>query len=300
MDSRQGSSTTGHPTQQERPLDGALATLVDRARGSGRGFAVDVATDLDAAGRREVVYRVEQVLPPADEWEPPAPYRAHALENIASVVTFARRYGDAARSVVFYDDSRVEVVLDETPARGIRERAVMTWKYSPDLRDWQQLLGGKAIDHRALMDFFMRHQQTLVEATILDRMREVRAMMHVKVDSDLRLDGETAGVVFESQAGPSLIQFPRRIEVMLPVLDGDVVADASWIRTMVHVEVMLPREPKQPVSFALFAPALLAEVRLRIDVEIAAMCTELDGWTVLRGRHGEVPRELGREGQHCP
>lgn len=298
MDVKQtnGGSSNGHITKQTRPLDGALAKLVDQARGRGRGFALDVLTDLDESGRKAVTYRVEQVLPPADEWEPPAPYRAHGLENIASVVTFARRYGGAERSVVFYDDSRVEVVLDETPSRGIRERAVMPWRFSPDLRDWQQALGQKAIDHRTLMDFLMRHQQNLVEATILDRMREVRATMHVKVDSDLRLEGETAGVVFESQAGASLIHFPRRIEVMLPALDDDIVEDAMWIRTTVHVEVMLPREPKQPVSFALFAPTLLAEVRRRIDVEIAQMHGELEGWTILRGRHGEVSRSLGRKG----
>lgn len=288
-------SASAHRTEQTAPVDATIASLIDEARGRDRGFAMGVERRLDEEGRREIVYRVEQSLPPADTWEPPAPYRSHRLDDIGSCVRFARRYGSQDRTLVMYDDAGVVVVLDELVEVGRREKAVMPWRYSQELRDWQGILGGRPVEHRPLMDFLLLRQANLDEPTILDRMRTVRAAMRVKVDSDLRLDQETAGVVFESQAGPEIVAFPRRFTIAVPVLEDELIQEDAWVRTDVCVEVVLPRKADDTIRFILIAPKLRAQIRAHLGFRIGALEGALEGWCVLAGTHMETEREIGRE-----
>jgi hypothetical protein len=160
---------------------------------------------------------------------------------------------------------------------------------------WAALIGGHPVQHQALLNHCIANQHTLREALIIDRMRVVRASWQANIDSELRVDETTIGVAYKGSAGNEIINFPRSLSLLLPILDADHDAGASWSEVEVKIEVRLPAKPDQPVTFHLYSPMLPSIVRKRINAETAKISAALPGWTVVRGRHHEKPRRVGSQ-----
>ena len=282
------------PVNPDHPIDAVLGTLIHDARAAKRGFALALAADMTEQGKT-MTFRVEQVLPPADEWEPPVPYRSHIIEDADSMVAFGKKYGSAEKSLIFYDDTGAELVIDETKQVGQCELVTMDFAYAAEWKAWEAHLNRGGIEHKPLLTHLILNQHTLVQPEMLAKMRSIKATFSAKLDSDLREDSETVGVVFSAQAGDELVKFPREFDILVPVLDLDVDTLAAWRKVKVRVEVQLPTEPKQPVRFQLLAPMLNAIRRQRINEECAKLKAGLPDWTIVRGDHQEVERVLGRK-----
>jgi len=287
------SSTTHAPDtvasiDPSRPLDSVLATLIGDARANRRGFALEVAGD---PGDRKL--SVVQTLPPVDTYVPPVALRSHQLEDVASLIAFARKYGSRDRSAVIYNDEGVVLVVDDSITDGQRERISTSFAFSHDWLAWARVFSNQ-VEHRPMLEFLLIQQQNLVDVKIIDAMRLIRATSQVKLDSDLRVESETVGVIFAATAGEELVRFPREFSLRIPVLDIDVDNVEAWAPVQVRVEIRLPTEPKQPVRFILLAPTLQAVRRARVNRELDTLRAALDGWLVVRGKHQETPRVIGR------
>lgn len=276
------------------PLDAPIAALIQDARDDNRGFALNVAAELKD-GVKTIVHRVEQVLPPVDNREAPTPYRKHSIEDADSLVAYATKYGTAKNSLVVYNNKAITLCLNELEKAEQREKITLTFAYSQEWSAWARMFGNTAHDHRTLLTHLIMFQHTLLDVTILDRMRTIKATFEAKLDSDLQLANETVGVVFKATAGDELVKFPREFVITLPVLDLDVDSVQAWQKVKVRVEVQLPTEPKQPVRFQLIAPELNAVQRRRINAEIQVIKQGLPEWTVVRGEHAELARVVGRK-----
>lgn len=276
----------------QRPIDTALATLIQATRNQNRGFALTVAGDLDADGHKRHTFTVDPVLPPADEWEAPTPYRHHAVSDVDSLIAMARKYSNKDRGLVLVNDNCVTLVLDELAVRGKRERVTLQWDYSREWREWSQVINAKdAIQHKPLFKFLTRRQSNMQQPELLAAMRSVKATATIKADSNLRETGETVGIIFETQAGDDLIKFPKSFDICVPVFEGQDPCDPI----SVGVEIVMPSEPRQPVMFLLISDEWETTKRSYITSELDRLRAELDGWTVVRGSHGEIARELGRD-----
>lgn len=280
-----------HPVNPEKPLDSVLAGFIEESRRAGRGFALGVVRDMTA---NAVTYRVEQSLPPMDTREKPTPYRAHTIEDVTSLALYAKRYGNPERSVVFYNDTLIELVLDDEVVSGERETIELEFAYSREWDAWSNLVeDGGEHEHKRLMTFLLLHQHTIVNPTIIDSMRSVRATFQANYESDLRLDAATVGVLFKATAGDELVRFPREFTITVPVLDIDVMDKPQWVTVPIRLEVSLPDGPQKPVLFRLLAPTLESIRRVRIDSQIELLRGLLPGWLIVRGSHCERPRVLG-------
>ena len=286
------------PTDQlestRTPIDLVVGRGIEEARRVNRGFALSLAAEAFDGTQKSVTFGVQQVLPPADEWEKPVDFRAHEVEDVESLVAIAQKYSDNVRGLVLYTDEGAQLVLDETRDRGAREIVSLQFVKSPELMAWERLLES-ALEHRHLLQHLIVNQHTLDEAAIIDRMRVIRPSWTAKHDSDLRIEENVFGVVFKVNAGDELVKFPRTIPVNLPILEKDLGDSSLWARETVKLEVNLPTKPDQAVSFTLYAPTLGIAVRKRIDEELAKVRAALPDWTIVRGRHREKPRPIGQQ-----
>lgn len=292
MTNENGDEIGAAESNPQKALDGVVAEMIDSARKNADGFVLHLAKKVEEGGA-PVQIEVQPRRAAPDEWRPPAHLRAHELLDAESLVTFANRYGTMDNSLILYDDDRVQFVINELVDRGERELVLLNWKYSPEWKAWTGLLTAP-VDHRTLLTHLILQQHTLEQPDILARCRDVKATFTANIESDLRTEKETIGVVFKSQAGESLIKFPSAFDVILPCLDVDLEDATKWVRLPVRLEVQLPREPNQPVMFQLLSPTLNAVRRERLGDAMRFVQDELPGWTIVRGKHGGKPVSMPR------
>jgi len=274
-------------------IDEQLQQRLFGAGSNGRGFALDVAKSVEG-DKPTVRFEVAQIKPVHDEWEPPAGLRCPSVEDVESIVGYAKKYGTPANSNIFYNDNKVVLTLNDQVEKGQRERVELDWKFSREWIGWSQLVNSQnAPTHKELLTFLITNQHTVQDSSIIDRMRQVKATAEVSLDSDLRLDAETAGVVFKATAGEALVKFPRQFTLNLPVLDIHTDNPDFWSVVDIRLEVVMPTEPKQPVRFALFASTWNAVRRSVINNEIQTLIAALPEWLIVRGVNKDVPRKLG-------
>lgn len=280
--------------ENRTPIDGVLAALIHERAENQDGFALSVARKL-TDGKEAVTFSVQSPVPVHDEWEAPVAYRAHAVEDVESLSKLAKKYSDGTKGLVLYTDEGATLILDEMIAKGQRELIRLTFAYSPEWIAWSKVLGAK-LDHRDLLTHAILQQHTLTDASLLASLRCVKATFNAKLDSDLRETREEVGIVFTAAAGDELVKFPKAIEISLPVLDIDVAELCTAAKTArVRLEFKLPTEPKMPVTFQLLCPEWNALRRTRINAEITKLKAFLgDGWTVVRGSHKQLARDLPR------
>ena len=276
------------------PLDPVLSKLIKDAAGANRGFALGLADRMRDDGKTELAIRVEQVLPPVDEYERPVSWRSHAVEDVESLIAIATKYSGEEKGLILYTDEGATLCLDETKERGQRELIRLAFKHSPEFVAWRALLS-QPQQHKPLLEAILKLQHTLVDPKILVAMRQVKLSWEANHESDLRVEGETFGVTFKSKAGSELIQFPRAWSVCVPVLDRDLADEAGWIAVEIKLEVEMPTRPDTPILFKLFSPRLGIAVRSRIDAELAKVRSALEGWTIARGTHNQASRHVGSQ-----
>lgn len=276
------------PINPDRPIDAVIATLVQDARARNRGFALGVAQDVDEQGKN-ITFTLEQTLPPADEWEPPAESRRHTVYDVPSLIAMARKYSRPERGLILVDDDGVELVLDELRERGQRETVSLEWEFSRAWRKWDELVNKEPVAHKPLFKFLMGRQGDLADPDILQAMRSVKATATVKSDSTIREIGESVGVVFETAAGEDLVKFPKAFDFYVSVFE-----DGESQTVPVGVEIVMPQEPRAPVTFLLLAERWDPIRREAIKAELDNLRKALPDWTIVRGTHHTEARKLGR------
>jgi len=265
-----------------------LALAVEPKR-SGEGYFTRLAREMKG-DERQVTIRVEKALPEIDERMPLPKLRRHSIETVDGIVAMARRYGSKEQSLILFNDEQVELVLNEEPERGDREILELRWETSEDWGRWAKMLTGEAFEHRALLKFLLLNQHNMEQVELIDRMRAVRATAQVILDSEIKVDREAFSVGFRVNSDDTIVNFPRKFTLRLPVLLDDVLDPEKWVKVDVRVEVQLPERPDGRIGFALIAPLLDQTYAKRIDAEIKNLRSACEGWTVVRGAHRAFDR----------
>ncbi len=278
--------------RSESPIDDLAAALMQTIARRGRGFVLDVAAD--GAGRK---VEVVESLRPVDEYEAPAAYRGHDIDDTDSFIAFCQRYGDKDKSLVFVGDDRCVLVLDEQKPVGIREMIELENAVSADWKNWSESLG-KPMSHKAMGALLRLQEHNLVGGDLLAAIGSVKSTATVIHDSDLRDMGATVGVSMSVAAGAEMVRFPKAFSLIVPVLSQDELDGAAWATADIKVEVIVPEEPGKPLTFALHCSTWGQIHRRRLNAEAVRLREALQGWTVVRGSPSYVPRALGRNAAH--
>lgn len=270
------------------PIDGVVANLAETIHRKGRGFTLGVVP----SGATTSI-EVKESLPPHDEWEPPTPYRGHAINDTESFIDYAKRYGDPKTSLVFVAQEQCTIVIDEQPTRGERETITMRLLPSDDWTAWSGTFG-KAMNHRDLYMFLVAHEQNLSDATIVSRLSKMSSRAEVDHNSDLQQFGAgEVGFKFKTTAGEEMAQFPTKFGINLPVLDQDV-GDGTLPpqKIEVRLQIEMPLSAGKPPMFTLIAPEWKQAMTRRVKQEIDRIKSGLEGFAVIHGKYSTNARKL--------
>lgn len=272
------------------PIDPVVTHLVQAARGADKGFVLGL---VEKGGKVDITF--EEKLAPRDLYLAPSDYRAHTIEQTASFIQYAQKYGTPERSLVFVSTEGAVLVVDESKESGSREVVTLTLPRSDDFKEWGAIFG-KPTAHKELLKFLMEHEDNLMEPQILAVMQTVRVNSQVNYESEIKDDGKTLGIVFKAAAGEELKKFPKEFNIVVPILAADEGDAASWaeFRARVRLSVELPDRPDGKPLFTLFCPEWKTLHRRRITAEATEIREELDGWLVAEGRFNTRPHELKR------
>jgi len=244
--------------------------------------------------QRGVSVGVHQTVSPVDEYQRPVDYRAHGIDDVQSFVMFAKRYGDAEKSLVMVSDAEAVVVVDEEVERGDRELIRLPFGQTPEFRAWDDVVGRK-MGHKKLLQFLVFHLHTMESPELLASMRKATVNAMIDNTSDIQETEKTLAVMVKSSAGEELAKFPKELTVRVPVLQEDVLEDAEWMTANMRLQIDLPDKPTEAVGFTLICSEWPMLVRKRTQKIVEELRDALGGWTVLRGHHNTSRRELGPE-----
>jgi len=272
----------------DQPIDELVANLMQAIHRKGRGFVLG----LDRMEDGGVSIEVKESLPPVDEWERPADVREHEIHDTQSFIAFAKAYGDAAKSLVFYNEGGATLTLDETVAKGDRETVHMAFTPSDDYSDWCGVIGS-VTDHRRLLLFLLAHEHNLTDPGILASMRRLRLNATVDHESDLQETDTTVGVLVRTSGGEDLAKFPKEFRICVPVLEQDL-DENQWRTLTVRLEVVLPTEAGKSATFCLRCAEWPVLLRRRAADEGNTVAEALSDWNVMHGKHVTNERRIGR------
>lgn len=285
----------------ERPIDQITSGLMHGATQAGCGWLLDAARDEE--GRFGVKFAVE--LPPVDTYEPPPSWRQHKFDTPQALTAYAKRYGTADNSVVFFTDTQIQLVLDEKvgpEATGEREVLTCDWNYAGDFTEWKANIG-KAHEYAALRTSLPMIAHTLEDPALLIALREIRYTETTKYDSEIKENGDKSyGIVFEVKGhGEKLHPIPKEFKIRVPVLDVDVLDPTMWEVFNVKVEVQMPDKPGGGLHIILISPEIEQKRRARLAKEMADIRMELgDDWLIVAGEFSEKTRKIGNAERFKP
>ena len=272
-------------------IDEIVTGMIDKICSAGRGFVLGLMPDDDKSKRIEVT--VSEQLPPVDDYEPPAAYAAHGVNDARSLVAFAKRYGKAKDSLILYDQERVSLTLDETISHGQRQVITMKFVDSPDWQTWSAVLG-KPLAHRDLLRFLLSQEHLLLDMAIIEPLRTLKLKSEVKHDSDIQIESQSIGVVFTTNGQEEIKKFQTKIPISLPVLEQDVSQRDRWMDFTIRVDFELPDRAHEGPTFTLRCSEWQMERMSRIHTEGETIAEQLgEGWLVLHGLHGTAARPVG-------
>jgi hypothetical protein len=271
----------------DAPVDDVVANLIQTVARKGRGFVLDLAKE-----EGKVTVEVKESLRLHDDYLPPADHAAHELLTTESLITYALRYGDPKRSLVFFAEDGCSLVLDNGVEKGSRAVVTLDLPTSEDWQAWQGVLN-RALDHKTLLQFLLAHEVNLVNPDILQSMASVKATSTVNYESDIRDEGKQVGIIFKTQAGEELKRFPKQFDVRLPILEADDGADRVDVLT-IRLEITMPDTPQQKVTFTLYCSNWRSKHKERVEREGGKIADALEGWTVVHGKYQVRRHELNK------
>ena len=213
---------------------------------------------------------VIESLPQHDEYLALAQDRRHLVDDTQSLAKFTLRYGDPKESIIFCNKDRFVLVVNDSLARGMRECVVLPLAASQDWTDWANILG-KPITHREMMRYLMAHEHNLCDATILAAMSSLKVNSKINFESDVQEDKENIGFFVKTEADEELKRFPKSFNLVVPVWQQDVTDNALWRNLKIRLEVKMPSNTNEAISFILHCSELTGKIQARVEAEMTTL-----------------------------
>jgi uncharacterized protein YfdQ (DUF2303 family) len=219
-----------------------------------------------------------QTLTAADTTQPK---RSRKLQDLASVVAYLRKWGDASKGTIYWTDKQVVVLLDETDlttGRGQQDKLVYGFERPVVAEKWLQAVG-KEYTHKDFQRFLeLRWNEIIGGADFFAKISTLSLSKSITYDAKLS-DDHTYSVSFKSDAGPDVAKLPKVIEVDIPLLKGS----AKTYRLQLRLTFDVPTDDKESPTFSLAWDDREALIEKAASDAVAELATELDGWLIVNG-----------------
>jgi uncharacterized protein DUF2303 len=274
----------------DRPIDDAVSRLLEAIEGKNKGFILDLAKDAD--NEKHVIIEVRRPMPRHDEYQAPPAYRNHRIDTTDSFISFAKKYGDNEKSLVFVNEKRMVLVINEAIDKGNRETAIMTFTPSDDWNEWT-VVQAEPHTHKQLLRFLMEHEHNLRNPELLAVMQSVRVNSTVDFESELTDAGDKVGIVYKTNKGEELKQFPKQIVIAVPVLDLDATEDVDrGVTAALKLDIQMPEKPGEVPRFQLSCSRWHLIYRERVQAEGRKVAEALGSMSVIAGEIGVTERKI--------
>ncbi|MFH1567234.1 MAG: DUF2303 family protein [Gemmatimonadota bacterium] len=214
-----------------------------------------------------------------------APRRHHTVNDVESLVSWAKRHADPTTATLFYGDAFVLILDDRHTGEGGHERVTYTPGPTEAARDWDLAsvlqrngAGALKLDHLRLKRLVEEYAAEIDSPALLEALSHFKARTTLEYDAKLD-DSESFGFVVrtgqDKMGGQARI--PRAFTLTIPLFVGlDVRYEIRWLLTWEQQEAK--------VVFTL-EPRRLAEVidDAREDLIAGAREALGDGWLIVRG-----------------
>lgn len=211
------------------------------------------------------------------QWNP----RSYELHSVDSIAEFVKQKGTKENTIVFYDESKVEVVLDET----INDRPLDTLKYSyqksMQLIDWN-----KVLDNWLTQKDFVRFLKSREDEEIVPN-KENLIIQFSKLNLVTNIVGEYhqddhGNVTFaykESQGKEGIANIPTQLLINIPFLNGSEFEQVVEL----DIELKRPKSEDEKPMIKITCPKYQLYLKRAIDNETDKLKELLEGYIILNG-----------------
>lgn len=207
--------------------------------------------------------------------------RAHKLGGIAEVCPYVEERGDAD-SVVWYDEKKIEIVMDDATRR---DRVVCDLTFTPQFRLIQELQNAKYFDQKSFVRMLrVDLADCLLDNRLLEFVRGLKFTATATTAGTVRHGRESIGRDVEMQLqGASMDECPETTVLQCRMFTDTSLRDSFQVNCAVEIDMDAQRFALTPFPMecrnAIDSQLNRIQEMLQVGLEAVASEHEEDGYT---------------------
>lgn len=206
----------------------------------------------------------------------------YALRSIDSLIELAKTKGSQEHSVIFYNTSKVQMILDDTVMDRPQDMATYEFAASEAWKEWQDVLD-HAMGQRDFVEF-LRHRPANELANIEGLLAVVqRLSFATEIIGDFQYDDRNnISVMFKMKDVEGSVKLPSVLELSIILLnESEFLSDIE-----IELELKKPKSENEKPTFTLTCPKLKRYWLDATEEAVDRMKDSLPGWMILAGATG--------------
>lgn len=222
---------------------------------------------------------------------PPFNYQGikHFLQSVPAMATLLQRKGSSVNSIVYFNDSNINAILDQTIMDREFDTAIYSFEKSPQAIEWRNVFD-KAMGQRDFIKFLKAREPGEIPdiEALLAAAQKITANFKVITESNY-IDSNNLGIVYkiEDQNGQTVdegkMTLPNKLIVTMPLLKEsphDFAVD-------IDLELTKPVDGKPPF-FVLSCPRWATFWRQAVEEAVEDLRKELPNYLIVAGEGFET------------
>ncbi len=203
----------------------------------------------------------------------------YKLGSINAAINLVRAKGSLKQTVIFYNNTKVEIILDDSIMGRNQDKAFYTFGYSDSFQEWADILN-KQLSQKEFVDFLKRRpaEELSVTEPLLAQVQNLRLMTQIIGEYQYDNDDNTV-FMFKTKDGEGKAKLPKSIIL------GMAIFRDSELFTLVELELELkkPKSETEKPLFIVSCPRLKQYIREAADYEVDIMKKALPEHLILAG-----------------
>lgn len=219
--------------------------------------------------------------------EPVATRRIHEwnqqkynLSSMSAVIDFVERKGTVENTVIFYNNSDVRVILDDSIQDRPLDQAIYPFNLSDQFKNWNEVFG-RGMNQKKLADFLRRLElDELPDRDMLvANVRKLQVITEIKGDYEYDEAGNVSVVYKESNGREGLMALPSLIEPYVPILNESEYESSIEV----ELELIKPKSEDEKPAIILTCPKKDLYIKDAIEYEVDRLKKALPDYLILAG-----------------
>ncbi len=203
----------------------------------------------------------------------------YILNSLQGVLDLIARKGDAQKSVVFYNDSNIQVILDDTITDRNKDTAIYAFANSLAYTHWKNIFG-KAFQQKELVDFLKNHPEDVVGGvdSLIGAVSKLKITTEIVGDYQYD-DNNNITFMFKSKDGEGAASIPAKIILCIPIFN-----ESDFIPEMeIELQLNKPKSETEKPTIVLTCPRIEFYRKAAVDYTVNALKEALEGFLIMAG-----------------